>query len=96
MVAGVHKELIAEALQRVNYLAAAEIWTDSERLLVKLAAALEAAETPTTIEWGVRYTSESHPDHDEAFRSKRDARWEARYFGEKAIFRNVSPWEVAP
>jgi len=39
-----NEELITKALHRVNDLAAAEIWTDSERLLVKLAAALESAE----------------------------------------------------
>jgi len=73
VVTGVHKELITKALQRVNYLAAAEIWTDSERLLVKLAAALEAAESPATIEWGVRIDGE-RPSETQVF----DNEWAAR------------------
>lgn len=81
--------LIAEATKAAKHPNADFFTAARFRFIPELIAALEAAETPTTVEWGVRLRS-----RDAAYVSESDARDLAAHYDKPLLKRMVSAWEV--
>jgi hypothetical protein len=103
VVTGVHKELIAN-LRRLNDPAASDdsITTEDAVSWIDAAAdALEAAETPTAVEWGVRWGDNFRGFgivelNDQASCSQYVQKDTDGSDDLVIVKRNVTPWEVTP
>lgn len=83
-----NKKLIFEARMRANRFGSA---TTIGSLLDELADALEAAESPTTVEWGVNVGNYPDGSISVMVATEQDAR---AFRSRPAVKRNVGPWEV--